>query len=315
MSYRGKLCFSLLAVGMLLLISCGGGHSDNTSAAAPIANAGTNQSVMLGATVTLNGTGSTGASTYAWTLTSVPAGSSATLSGATTASPTFIPDIGGVYIARLVVTNAAGASAPATVSVAVSVDNLLTNVSFESGLTGWTVATNLAGGAVGTCSYNAAVAPGTETLTSVVGFPPTDGTNIALGSVSETNNSGAIVSCVLYQDVAIPEHASTATFSFNIGTKDAANGNNLNNAAVVGIYSPATIPAFGDSAVAGGVNGKINYGSPADVILQSRTSSVFNISSRAGTTVRFAIINAANVLGHQVIGMDRVKLTVNVAAP
>lgn len=56
----------------------------------PIANAGDNQTVFQGRTVTLNGTGSSpngsGSITYLWTQT---AGPSVTLSGSTTANPTF----------------------------------------------------------------------------------------------------------------------------------------------------------------------------------------------------------------------------------
>jgi hypothetical protein len=193
--------------------------------------------------------------------------------------------------------------------------NVLTNGSFESGLTGWTTDTNLGGGAVGTCSYNAATAPGTETLTSVAGFPATDGTEIALGSVSQTAGVGLIISCVLYQDVAIPANATTATFSFDMGIKNALNNTNTDNAAVVGIYSAATVPAFGDAAVVGGASGKINYTQATDVTLQHRASASFNISSKAGQTVRFAIINAANQLGHENIGIDNVQFLVNVSAP
>ena len=192
--------------------------------------------------------------------------------------------------------------------------DVLTNGSFESGLTGWTTATNLGGGAVGTCGYNGAVAPGTETLTSVAGFPATDGTQIALGSVSQTAGAGLIVSCVLYQDVAIPAGATTATFSFDIGVKNALNNNNIDNAAVVGIYSTATVPAFGDTAVVGGASGKINYTQATDVTLQHNASASINISSKAGQTVRFAIINAANQLGHENIGVDHVQFLVNTSS-
>lgn len=56
----------------------------------PTANAGTNQSVAAGATVTLDGTGSTDGDgtivSYAWTQ---PAGDTVTLTGATTATPSF----------------------------------------------------------------------------------------------------------------------------------------------------------------------------------------------------------------------------------
>lgn len=193
--------------------------------------------------------------------------------------------------------------------------DVLVNGSFESGLSGWTTATNLGGGATGTCGYNGATAPGTETLTSVAGFPATDGTQLALGSVSQATGGGLIISCVLYQDVAIPANATTATFSFDIGIKNALNNNNTNNAAVVGVYSTAGVPAFADSAVVGAVSGKINYTQATDVALQSRTSASFNISSKAGATIRFAIINAANNSGHENIGIDNVHFLVNTAAP
>ena len=77
------------------------------SNSAPVANAGAAQSVSTAAVVTLNGTGSTDANgdtlTYRWTLTSKPTSSTAALSSATVASPTFTADLAGSYVASLVV--------------------------------------------------------------------------------------------------------------------------------------------------------------------------------------------------------------------
>ena len=74
---------------------------------APVANAGAAQSVTTGAVVTLNGTGSTDANndtlTYRWTLASKPTSSTAALSSATAASPTFTADLAGTYVATLIV--------------------------------------------------------------------------------------------------------------------------------------------------------------------------------------------------------------------
>jgi len=73
---------------------------------APVANAGTNQSVVLG-TITLDGSTSSDANgdtlTYKWSLISKPSTSNASLTGDTTAKPTFIADRAGIYVASLVV--------------------------------------------------------------------------------------------------------------------------------------------------------------------------------------------------------------------
>ena len=73
---------------------------------APVANAGPDQAVEVGATVVLDGTGSTDADedmlTYSWTL-ETPMGSSATLDDASSATPRFTADIAGTYAAILVV--------------------------------------------------------------------------------------------------------------------------------------------------------------------------------------------------------------------
>ncbi len=87
---------------------------------APIANAGPAQTVVIGTYVILNGSGSTDANgeplTYAWTGTR-PAGSTATLAGATTSVPVFIPDVAGTYVFNLVVNDGKVNSAPSTVTI------------------------------------------------------------------------------------------------------------------------------------------------------------------------------------------------------
>jgi exosortase sorting signal-containing protein len=191
--------------------------------------------------------------------------------------------------------------------------NVIANGSFESGLTGWTSATQLQSGASGTCGYNGATAPGTETITMTAGFPATSGTQIALGSVASTSGVNAIISCVLYQDVAIPAGATTATFTFDIGVKDGNDGG-VFTAAEVGVYTTAAIPSFSSATLVG--NAAPYFPAVADSTLQSQSSTVnFNISSQAGKTVRFAIINAANFMGHEVIGIDNVQFQVNFATP
>lgn len=94
---------------------------------APTANAGSNQSVIVGAPVTLDGRGSKDtngdALTYAWTLTAKPSGSLASLNNWTTAAPVFVPDKAGVYSASLVVSDGKSASVPSFVIVTAAATN------------------------------------------------------------------------------------------------------------------------------------------------------------------------------------------------
>ncbi|MHC4636900.1 MAG: right-handed parallel beta-helix repeat-containing protein [Planctomycetota bacterium] len=86
--------------------------------AAPIANAGADQSVHPIYIVTLNGSGSSDPEedyplTYLWQFKTKPQSSTAQLSGADTVSPSFTVDVLGDYIIELVVTDSLGAQSTA----------------------------------------------------------------------------------------------------------------------------------------------------------------------------------------------------------
>ena len=95
--------------------------------AAPVANAGVNQNVVLGTTVTLDGTASTEANndplTSRWVLLSKPTGSSAALSSATSAKSTLTADLAGSYVATLVVNDGKVDSAIITTAITASAAN------------------------------------------------------------------------------------------------------------------------------------------------------------------------------------------------
>jgi hypothetical protein len=87
----------------------------NGGTAPPVANAGPNQVASAGATVTLNGTGSTnpsgiGTLTYSWGFTGVPTGSNTTLMNPNTPTPSFYVDVVGTYTIQLTVSNGTASS-------------------------------------------------------------------------------------------------------------------------------------------------------------------------------------------------------------
>lgn len=102
--------------------------------AAPLANAGSTQSVLVGSTIDLDGTGTpTGAGgltnasllSYQWALVSRPEGSSSTrtILNAGSSRAQFIPDAVGTYVFRLTVTDSVGSSSSDIVTVRVSQRN------------------------------------------------------------------------------------------------------------------------------------------------------------------------------------------------
>ena len=87
----------------------------------PVANAGPAQTVFVGTTVQLDGSGSTDQDgnplTYRWSFVSIPSRSTATLNGANTVKPTFVPDVPGSYTVQLIVNDGLVDSSPATVTI------------------------------------------------------------------------------------------------------------------------------------------------------------------------------------------------------
>ncbi|RTR39679.1 DUF1566 domain-containing protein [Shewanella canadensis] len=112
---------SLLAVA---LSGCGGDSSEAngadapivppTSNNAPVANAGVDQTVMSAAVISLDASGSSDADgdalSYQWQFTSLPDSSAASLSGASSATPSFSADTDGSYVVALTVSDGTDSS-------------------------------------------------------------------------------------------------------------------------------------------------------------------------------------------------------------
>ncbi len=116
-----KVIFFILVASIVLagLVSCG--SSDSNSNSVPVANAGPDQNITTGSLVTLDGSGSTDADgnplTYSWSFTSMPSGSTATLSSTAVVNPTFTADKDGVYEVSLVVNDGTDNSEVDTVTI------------------------------------------------------------------------------------------------------------------------------------------------------------------------------------------------------
>jgi hypothetical protein len=92
-----------------------------TSNTLPVANAGLDQTIAVGATVTLDGSQSSDVDgdplLFTWSFTQVPSGSHATLSDPAAVHPAFVADKEGTYVVQLIVNDGFGKSAPATVTI------------------------------------------------------------------------------------------------------------------------------------------------------------------------------------------------------
>jgi len=90
----------------------------------PLANAGVDQTGVVGTVVVLDGGASSDPDgdplSFAWSLTTVPAGSAAVLNNAASVTPSFTPDVAGTYEATLVVNDGTTDSAPDVVVITVN---------------------------------------------------------------------------------------------------------------------------------------------------------------------------------------------------
>lgn len=113
--------------GTFLVGSARGGYTGDLNQP-PIADAGPDQSLDVPVTQPVNLDGSASSDpnndtlTYSWSLTS-PAGSGAVLSGASTATPSFVPDLDGDYTGTLIVNDGTFSSVADSVLISIRVDD------------------------------------------------------------------------------------------------------------------------------------------------------------------------------------------------
>lgn len=109
------VCLSLIG---LVAVGCGGGEGTGTTGTSSptggssedppagasttaTANAGLDQAIVVGQTITLDGSKSAGATSYRWTFLRRPSGSNASIVGSTSVTAFFVPDAAGTYEIQL----------------------------------------------------------------------------------------------------------------------------------------------------------------------------------------------------------------------
>lgn len=106
----------------------------------PHANAGVAQSTTTGSVVFLSGSASSDPDgdrlTYNWSFSAKPVGSLSTLTGANTATPSFVTDVSGTYTLRLVVNDGKENSSDAFVAITASPSALYCGESYGYGTDG-----------------------------------------------------------------------------------------------------------------------------------------------------------------------------------
>ena len=128
---KNKFKLLCLVWGLSTLAGCGGGGettpvATNTAPiilvnAAPMANAGADQTVLVGTTAYVDAGASSDANgdslTYKWTLSTRPAKSVALLSNSAIVRPSLVVDVAGTYIFTLIVNDGKADGLPSTSTI------------------------------------------------------------------------------------------------------------------------------------------------------------------------------------------------------
>ena len=117
-----------ILVVLLCAISLGSCGEDSETAATVKANAGADQKALVGDTITLDGSSSSGVASVLWTLESKPKTSSSTLSGDSTLNPKLIPDVAGTYVVKLAINDNTSSA-----KVTITAKNVIAKITVPSG--------------------------------------------------------------------------------------------------------------------------------------------------------------------------------------
>ena len=289
--------------------------------AAPVANAGAAQKVLIATKVTLDGSKSTDAAasalTYKWVLTSIPTASTAALSSATAASPTFTADLAGAYVASLVVNNGKLDSTAAQVTVTAVASNAAPvanagaaqNVSTGSKVTldgssstdanndtltfKWTLKTKPTGSTAALSSATDAMPTFTADLSGayVVSLVVNDG--LADSPAAQISVTAAVANVAPVANAGVTQKVSTGTKV----TLDGSKSTDANNDALTYKWTLTAVPTGSTAALASAASAAPTF--TADLAGTYTASLVVNDaqvdSAAAQVTITASVANVAPV--------------------
>ncbi|MFD3392147.1 PKD domain-containing protein [Alteromonas macleodii] len=273
-----------------------------TANSAPVANAGNDQNASTGTVVTLNGSASSDADgdtlSYTWSLTSLPSGSSASLTSPTNVSPTFTADVDGTYVAQLIVNDGTVDSAADTVSVIAATANSapVANAGNDQNASTGTVVT-LNGSASSdadgdTLSYNWSL----TSLPSGSSASLTSPTNVSPTFTADVD--GTYVAQLIVNDGTVDSAADTvsviAATANSAPVANAGNDQNASTGTVVTLNGSASSDADGDTLSYTWSLTSFPSGSNASLTNPTNVSPTFTVDVD-GTYVAQLIVNDGTV--------------------
>ena len=267
-----------------------------TTNTAPVANAGASQTAAVAAVVSLNGTFSSDADgdalTFAWTFSSRPPGSTATLQAASSSSPTFVPDLAGTYVVQLIVSDVFASSVPVTVTITaisngitLTPDPLALFANAPGTMTLTLSAPALSGGQVINLS---SLTPSVATVPLTVTVPPNSTTATFLVTPQGPAGSSQISASALgYRPGSATVNVGTPTIGVSLSAATVGLTRTINGTVTLSAAAPAPGVSVNVNASPGGI--VTITGSPV-FVATGATTGTFTVT---GATIGAATVTAS----------------------
>lgn len=265
-----------------------------TSNTPPVANAGPNRTVPAGFLVQLDGSGSLDVNgdplSYSWSFTNRPPSSGAVLSAANSKTPTFAPDVAGIYVIQLVVNDGFVNSAPATVTInaleakiVLSPDPLnLLNVPDKL-----TVMVNPPAGPSGTTIAFLGYDPAVVSLPASV-LVPANASSVEVTVTPQGSGSTYIYATGPgYQPTAVEVHVTVPSVSVTLNAFGVAVGRSLGG----NVQLSAPAPPGGVSiTLASTPAGRVTFDPPVIHVAAGQTSAAFTLTGATAGPATIAAV-------------------------